>query len=72
MTTARLPIEERAATHRTRIEKVATLWRAGWRTTKLSMHFRTSAATVTRWLKEAQLLGLVPPRRGGRPSQQKQ
>lgn len=49
------------------VREVATLYKAGWRTTQLVVHYRRSPATVAIWLNEAERLGLIPPRRRGRP-----
>lgn len=62
-----LEIERRAEEHRKHIEHVARLYRQGWRSTKLMLHFRRSAAVIDKWLREAQQVGLIPPRRPGRP-----
>jgi transposase len=62
-----LDIERKAEEHRHHIENVARLYRQGWRSTKLVLHFRRSPAVIDGWLREAQQIGLIPPRRRGRP-----
>ena len=59
--------EKQAASKEALVREVATLYRAGWRTTQLVVHYRRSPATIAIWLNEAEQLGLIPPRRRGRP-----
>ena len=58
---------KQAASKQALVRDVARLYNGGWRTTQLVIHYRRSPATIAIWLNEAEQLGLIPPRRRGRP-----